>query len=204
LRIIESLVFALLDIRLYVNLNHVNTFLIRYDHSMEKSIMQIYKLPTVMRNKLTTAWSNFFQSLQPANTLFAITVVFRPVDTNNSQERWETEYTTGVLKKIRRCLERHPSRQEHTLPFPDFYYFERNESSIHRITGSRKPFHIHALLPVRSEQVYRIWSIDNNNLHERLLKDIHSLGTVQSILVEIVREGQTLDWIRYVSKLKTI
>lgn len=165
--------------------------------------MEITTRYPTLKQTLTKAWSDFFQSLQPVHTLFAITIVFRTVDANNSQERWETEYTSGVLKKIRRSLERQSASQDHVLPFPDFYYFERNESSIHRVTGSRKPFHIHALLPIRSEQVYRIWSVDNNDLHERLLKDIYSLGTVQSILIEPVREGHTLDWVRYVTKFKT-
>ena len=156
------------------------------------------------KQALTQAWSDFFESLKTDHTLFAVTVVFHPVDQNNSQERWEGEYTAGVLKKFRRALDRQPASQEHALPFPEFYYFERNEASIHRITGSRKPFHIHALLPIRKEQVYRIWSSDNDALQERLQKDIYSLGTIQSILIEPVRDGHTLDWVRYVTKFKQV
>jgi hypothetical protein len=153
---------------------------------------------------LTTAWTEFFDSLKTNHELFALTVVFHPVDQNNSQERWEGEYTAGVLKKFRSALERNPSNHDTALPFPDFYYFERNEASVHRVSGSRKPFHIHALLPIRKDQVQRVWSIDNNDLKERLVQDIYSLGTIQSILVEPVREGCTLDWVRYVAKFKQL
>ncbi len=156
------------------------------------------------KQALTQGWADFFESLKANHQLFAVTVVFYPVDQNNSQERWEGEYTSGVLKKFRRTLERNPSNQETALPFPDFYYFERNEASIHRVTGSRKPFHIHALLPIRKDQVHRVWSIDNNDLKERLQQDIYSLGTIQSILVEPVRDGHTLDWVRYVAKFKPL
>lgn len=160
-------------------------------------------LPT-KKQALTQAWSDFFESLKADHVLFAVTVVFHPVGQNNSQERWEGEYTYGVLKKFRRALDRQPASQEASLPFPDFFYFERNEASVHRITGSRKPFHIHALLPIHKDQVYRIWSTDTFDLKERLKTDIYSLGTIQSILVEPVRDGHTLDWVRYVAKFKTV
>ncbi len=160
--------------------------------------------PLTKKQALTKGWSDFFESLKTEHQLFALTIVFRPVDQNNSQERWEGEYTAGVLKKFRQALERHPSNQESALPFPDFYYFERNEASVHRVSGSRKPFHIHALLPIRKNQLGRIWSMDNNDLKERLKQDVYSLGTIQSILVEPVRDGHTLDWVRYVAKFKQI
>jgi hypothetical protein len=35
-------------------------------------------------------------------------------------------------------------------------------------------------------------------------KDIYSIGTIESILVEEVRESETDKWITYISKMKII
>lgn len=152
----------------------------------------------------TRTWSEFFDSLKKEYQLLAITVVFKPIDKNNSKERWEAEYASGVLKKIRRAIEPNPSNQDSALPIPDFFYFERFNSTGLRNAGRKSPFHIHSLLPIRMTQIHRIWSHDSNTLKHRVLKDIMSLGTVQSILVEPVRDGCTLDWIRYITKQKQI
>lgn len=156
------------------------------------------------KNDLTKGWSEFFDGLKSENVLFALTVVFRPVDANNSRERWETDYKNGVLRAFRRAVERSKKAQETCLPYDDFFYFERNEGSIHRVSGSRRPFHIHALLPIRRSQAHRIWSEDLNCLKERIEKDIYSIDTVASLLVEKVREGHTLDWTRYITKQKQV
>jgi len=152
----------------------------------------------------TQAWTDFFDSKRQDHQLLALTVVFKPVDRINSRERWETEYASRVLGKFRRAIEPNPANQDSALPFPDFYFFERFESTGLRTAGRRSPFHIHSLLPIRKAQLHRIWSFDNNNLTDRLLKDIKSLGTVQSILVEPVAEGQTVKWVRYITKQKQI
>lgn len=156
------------------------------------------------KNELTEEWSGFFDALKTENELFAVTVVFRPVDANNTRERWETDYKNGVLRAFRRALERSKKAQETCLPFDDFYYFERNESSVYRISGSRRPFHIHALLPIRRSQVHRVWAKDLDRLKERIEKDVYSIGTVASLLVEKVKDGHTLDWTRYITKQKQV
>jgi len=149
-------------------------------------------------------WTEFFDSNRQDHQLLAITVVFKPVDRINTKGRWETEYAVGVLGKFRRAIEPNPGNQDRALPFPDFYFFERFESSGLRTAGRRSPFHIHSLLPIRKSQLHRIWSHDNNDLTDRLLKDIKSLGTVQDILVEPVAEGRTIEWVRYITKQKQI
>jgi hypothetical protein len=159
---------------------------------------------TLSKDTQTKAWTEFFDSKRQDHQLFAITVVFKPIDRNNSRERWETEYAAGVLKKFRRAIEPNQANQESALPFPDFYFFERFESSGLRTAGRRTPFHIHSLLPIRKSQLHRVWSHDNNNLKDRLLKDINSLKTIQSILVEPLKEGHTIDWVRYITKQKQI
>jgi len=156
------------------------------------------------KRELTKAYSEWFESKREDWTLFTVTVVFKPVDLNNSKERWEDEYTKRVLGKIRKAIEPRAANQDQALPFQNFYYFERNEASTFRVTGSRKPFHIHALLPIRTYQVGRFWSIDNCNVKERLLKNLYSIDTVQSILIEPVAPEATIDWIRYITKAKLV
>lgn len=158
-----------------------------------------------LKSRLTNDWAEFFDSLREDHELFAFTVVFKPIDANNSQERWEQEYRQRVLERINRAIcRRRGSLPSTELVFPHFFYFERNESSIFRNSGSRKPFHIHAVLPIRKSELHRIWSSDNSNLKERILKDIFSLGTVQSVLFEPIPVGKTVDWVRYTAKMKDI
>jgi hypothetical protein len=162
-------------------------------------------LPCTPKSELSKAWSDFFDELKEENILLTLTVVFKPVDRNNSCARWESEYKQRVLNRFRRAINRKRDDSKGLgLVFPDFYYFERNEASVFRKTGSRKPFHIHALLPIRKSELHRVWSIDNNCLKKRLSDDLYSLDTVQSIDVEQVREGKTLDWVRYITKYKQI
>lgn len=154
--------------------------------------------------ELLLQWSNFFKAMQENHQLLAVTVIFKPIDQINTKERWESEYTAGVLKKIRRALEPNPANQEMAIPFENFYYFERYESTGIRTAGRRCPFHIHSLIPIRKAQLRRIWSFDNNNLSDRLLKDIKSLKTVQSILVEPIQDHDPIRWVRYITKQKAI
>lgn len=156
------------------------------------------------RQALINGWTEFFNNMKKEHELLACTVTFRPNDLNNSRERWECEYSSGVLGKLRKAIERNPNNRERSLPFPNFFYFERNESSIFRISGSRRPFHIHGILPIRKSQLDRIWSFENNDLKEKVKKDIYSIGTIESILVEEVRESETDKWISYISKMKII
>ena len=157
-------------------------------------------LPT--RTELQIAWKDWLESKRDEWVLLTITVVFQPIDLNNSQARWEDEYKRRVLQKFRRALERNPKEQAKAIPYEEFFYFERDEASIFRVTGSRKPFHIHGLLPIRKGQLYRVWSSDSNTLLDRLQKDLASIDTLQSVLVERIVEGKTLDWVRYMSKGK--
>jgi hypothetical protein len=170
--------------------------------SKMKEIDYETRYPT--KKELTKAYAEWFESKREDWTLFTVTVVFKPTDLNNGKERWEDEYTKRVLGKIRKAIEPKTANQTEALPFPNFFYFERNEASTFRLTKSRKPFHIHALLPIRNYQVGRMWSIDDGNVKEQLQKDFHSIDTVQSILIEPVPLGTSVDWVRYITKSKSV
>ena len=156
---------------------------------LQKMIHQIY-------NAIAT-----LLKIKTLRVLFS--VVFK---TNRAAPRsydWSAEYER-VLNKIRRRLERNEANYDVAIPFDKFAYYEKDESSIKRITGSRKPHHFHALIPIRKANTYRFWSIDLNDLNLRLRKDIESIDTVQSIVVELIPNGKSIDWTKYILKAKSI
>lgn len=156
------------------------------------------------KTELLKVWSDWFESKKEEWELFTITVVFKASGETPRPETWNSEYDKCVLRKIRKALEPNQKNQQNAIPFQYFYYYEFDESSIHRITSSRKPHHIHGLLPIRKSQVSRFWSIDENNIRERIQKDIHSTGIVQSVEIRPITENSTIDWITYITKMKTI
>jgi hypothetical protein len=160
------------------------------------------KFPT--KSDLMTAWSSWFDSKTDEWDLFALTLVFKSGGKVPRPERWESEFRNRVLFKIKRVLERNQKNYELAVPYDDFCYYEFEETSIHRISGLRKPHHVHALIPIRKSSVYRFWSSDTEDIKSQLRKDILSIETVGSLLVERIRENKTHDWVRYCLKGKSI
>ena len=156
------------------------------------------------KGELLTAWSDWFESKSDEWCLFTLTIVFKAGGKFSRPDRWESEYKNRVLLKIRRALERNEKNYDFAIPFEDFCYYEFEEASIFRISGSRKPHHVHALIPIRKASVYRFWSIDDNDLQSRIKKDIYSIDTVGSILVEPIWGGDARDWVGYCCKGKNI
>lgn len=151
----------------------------------------------------TEAW-NIWLNNEGEWKLFTCTVVFKPIDQYNTKDRWTSDYKNKVLWKFKKRLENRPENIPHTIPFEDFYYFERYEKCKMRQTKTKSPFHIHSLIPIRSAQVHRMWSYDENKLDERLRKDLLSIDVVQNVLIEPVRPNESINWIRYITKLKDL
>jgi hypothetical protein len=156
------------------------------------------------RERVIQAYCDWLNSKQDANEwdLLAFTVVFKPVDANNSKSRWESEYSNRVLNKIRRLLERNPDNWSKAIPLDTMFYFEREESSIFRSSGSRSPFHVHALLPIPTYQLHRVFCSDTDAITELLKKDLLSIDVVQNVLLEKIKESNSDVWLRYISKRK--
>ena len=156
------------------------------------------------REQLIQAYCDWLNSKQDANewTLLAFTVVFKPVDRNNSKSRWEDEYNNRVLNKIRRALERNPKSWPKAIPLETLFYFERFEKSKLRITGSRSPFHIHSLLPIRTYQLHRVFTEETESIKKSLQKDLYSIDVVQNVLLEKITDKNSDVWLRYISKGK--
>ena len=136
--------------------------------------------------------------------LFTCTVVFKPIDQINTQSRYEVEYRGKFLNKIRRRLEPNSIHQPKTIPYEECFYYERFEKSRLRVSGKCNPHHIHSIIPIRTEQVHRFWSYDNNRLNPRLFKDLHSIDVVQDVLIEPMRNDDPFAWLMYLTKQKNL
>lgn len=171
---------------------------------MKPEYLEPWKRTYPTKNELLEAWSNWFESKSDEWDLFTLTVVFKSGGTTPRPNRWESEYKTRILQKIRRALEPKLENQANSIPYEEFFYYEKDDSSLFRVSRSHKPHHIHALLPIRNSQVHRFWSIDTDGLQERIEKDLYSIETIQSVLIERVKTDYTLDWVKYLLKGKTI
>lgn len=156
------------------------------------------------REQQIQAYCDWLNSKQEANewTLLAFTVVFKPVDRINSKSRWEDEYRNRVLNKFRKALERNPENWSKAIPLESLCHFERFEKSKLRITGSRSPFHIHSLLPIRTYQLHRVFTEETESIKKSLEKDLYSIDVVQNVLLEKITDKTSDVWLRYISKGK--
>jgi hypothetical protein len=171
---------------------------------MKPDYLEPWKRIHPTKSELQQAWSDWFESKKDEWDLFTLTVVFKSGGQTTRPDRWKTEYRTRVLQKIRRTLEPNVKNQDTAIPYEDFFYYEKDDSSFFRVSRSHKPHHVHALLPIKKSQVHRFWSLDSLDLQTRVHKDLHSIRTIQSILIEPVKSDQAIDWVRYISKGKQI
>jgi hypothetical protein len=170
---------------------------------MKKEYLEPWKRKNPSKNELLQAWADWFESKTDEWELFTMTVVFKSGGKIPRPEKWESEYKTRVLQKIRREIEPNQKNQELAIPFEEFFYYEKDDSSFFRVSRSHKPHHINSLIPIRKSQVNRFWSIDTGDLQERIKKDLYSIDTIQSILVEKVKSDRTIDWVKYLLKGKS-
>lgn len=178
--------------------------LIKTELKMKPDYLEPWKRIYPTKNELQKAWSDWFESKTDEWDLFTLTVVFKSGGQVARPARWESEYRTRVLQKIRRVLEPNQNNQTNAIPYEEFFYYEKDDSSFFRVSKSHKPHHVHALIPIRKSQTYRFWSIDSSDLQDRVRKDLHSIETVQSLLIEPVKTNHTIDWVKYLSKGKQI
>lgn len=114
------------------------------------------------------------------------------------------EYRKRVLNKVRRRLCRSGSKWNEVLPIDYFRQYEYEQGSFFKpVPKSNSPHHVHAFLPVRKHLASRIFDFENDLLDERLQKDIRSIVTVSSFLIEPVLAGESEAWIRYMLKGKS-
>jgi len=171
---------------------------------MKTEYLEPWKQTYPTKNELLQAWVHWFESKNDEWQLFALTIVFKAGGKLPRPARWESEYKNRVLIKIKRAIERNKGNYDFAIPFDEFFYYEFDETSIFRKSSLRKPHHIHALIPIRTSALYRFWSTDQNALQVRIQKDIYSIKTIGSILVEPIRNRELRSWISYCLKGKKL
>lgn len=139
---------------------------------------------------------------------FAVTVSFKelvPYEANDGMKRaTDYEYRKRVLNKVRRKLCRSSSKWNQVLPIDYFRQYEYEQGSFFKpVPKAYSPHHIHALLPIRKDLANRIFDFEKGLLDERLEKDLRSIVTVSSFLIEPVRTDEAEAWARYMLKGKS-
>ena len=139
---------------------------------------------------------------------FAVTVSFKglvPYEANDGMKRaTDYEYRKRVLNKVRRKLCRSSSKWNQVLPIDYFRQYEYEQGSFFKpVPKANSPHHIHAFLPIRKVLASRIFDFEKGLLDERLEKDLRSIVTVSSFLIEPVRTDEAEAWARYMLKGKS-
>ena len=167
---------------------------------------QYHYYSNYQRKQYNSALASWFKSKVDLGEwrLFTCTVVFKPIDIHNYQSRFEDAYKSRFLHKIRRRLDRSKSRHSTSIPFDHLFYFERNHKTLLRSFSKKSPFHIHSVIPIKTHQVHRFWSYEENRLNSRLEKDLLSIDIVDDVLIEPVRDAGSFPWLMYITKQKSI
>lgn len=139
---------------------------------------------------------------------FVATVTFKgliPYEANDGMKKaTEYEYSKRVLNKVRRRLCRSNTKWDQVLPIDYFRQYEFEQGSFFKpIPKSNSPHHVHALFPVSKVVAERIFNFDTNLLDKRLHKDLSSISTISSFLIEPVRADEAIAWARYMLKGKS-
>lgn len=176
---------------------------IEYDRRYKDEIEAAYsRKPSELRKKeLDWIIGN------PKWTIFTATVTFKnlkPIELGFGYRlATHKEYDYRVMTKIKRRLSRSRSRWNEVCPYPDLRQYEYDKGSVFKpIPKANSPHHIHGLFPVPIGISDRIYDFKNGKLDQRLRKDIASIDTVSSFLIEPLRIEEAHAWLSYMTKGK--
>lgn len=141
-------------------------------------------------------------------SIFTITVTFnntiKPISNYKINEVAMYEFNYHVLPKIRRKLCRKRKYWNKVLPTPDFVVYEREQGSYFKpVPTSSAPHHIHGLFAVQRGLEAKIFDRTAHTLDIRLKKDLGSVKSVSSFLIEPLRTDEAESWYHYMLKGKT-
>ena len=153
---------------------------------------------------LTLNWMISDPSLIP----FAATVTFKglvPIELKDGMKKAASyEYRKWVLNKVRRRLCRSSSKWNKVLPIDYYFAYEYEQGSFFKPTPrSNSPHHVHGIFSVGKAEATRIFNFETLELDPRLKKDIESIATVSSFLIEPLRLEEGEKWARYLLKKKS-
>lgn len=141
-------------------------------------------------------------------SIFTITITFnnaiKSIYNYKINEVAMYEFNYHVLPKIRRKLCRKRKYWDKVLPTPDFVVYERDQGSYFKpVPTSSAPHHIHGLFAVQSSLEAKIFDRTAHTLDPRLTKDLSSVKSVSSFLIEPLRTDEAESWYHYLLKGKT-
>ena len=139
---------------------------------------------------------------------FTATVTFKNLvgyeASSSMKKATKYEYEKRVLTKIKKRLSRISSRWNSVIPIEYFFQYEYDQGSFFKPVSSRSHLHhIHGIFPVPKSLANRIFDFENHQLDGRLDKDLKSLRTVSTYLIEPLRSETASDWLNYLLKEKT-
>ena len=153
------------------------------------------------KNELIENWSSWFDEKSDTWFYLTITLVFDRNLIGLNRDFCEAEYRQRILTKFQRRIERNQNRWTNALPFaPDLFYYERDETSVYKRITQGSPHHIHGLLVIPKQRLYRIWSEDSSPRADTLKQDLASLNLLSDWLIEPLRESGLSPWLRYITK----
>ncbi len=141
-------------------------------------------------------------------TPFTVTITFKNLvaceASDGIRKATEYEYRKRVLNKVKRRLCRSSSKWNQVLPIDYFFQYEFEQGSYFKpIPKSNSPHHVHGLFPVQKEVAERIYDFQNNEMDARLLRDLKSMNSVSTFLIEPLRNEEAVSWLAYMLKGKS-
>lgn len=141
-------------------------------------------------------------------TPFTVTITFKNLvaceASDGIRKATEYEYQKRVLNKVKKRLCRSTSKWNQVLPIDYFFQYEFEQGSHFKpVPRSNSPHHIHGLFPVQKEVAERIYDFQNHEMDARLVKDLKSMNSVSTFLIEPLRTEDSVAWLAYMLKGKS-
>jgi hypothetical protein len=136
--------------------------------------------------------------------LFTATFTFKDLTPFGRSKR-DASYCelNRALGKIKKRLCRSPSQWDTVLPLTHIFQYEYEQGSYFKPVPDRSsPHHVHGLFPVVKPLAGRMYNFTTHALDERLGKDLRSIQTVSTFLIEPLRLEDSHAWLTYMLKDK--
>ena len=158
------------------------------------------------RNSLKNHLRHQLEWLQTANNLVLFTATFTFKDLTpygHSMKAAAYCELDRALGKIKKRLCRSPAQWDTVLPLTHIFQYEYEQGSYFKpMPDKSSPHHIHGLFPVAKPLAGRMYNFATHELDERLRKDLRSIHTVSTFLIEPLRLDESHAWLTYMLKDK--